>query len=117
MRTLRQRDAPIDAELASAQQDLMALAILLLVMYTGWLINLGGYPIPKTGPAPVAEPWIELFYLAGWAAVGFGVLAAVCAWMGWPGAAAAALAPYVDALARVEGFPVHAESAVARAGD
>jgi histidinol dehydrogenase len=34
-----------------------------------------------------------------------------------PSAAAAALAPYVDALARVEGFPVHAESAAARAGD
>jgi histidinol dehydrogenase len=32
-----------------------------------------------------------------------------------PGAAAAALAPHVDALARAEGFPVHAESATARA--
>jgi histidinol dehydrogenase len=30
------------------------------------------------------------------------------------GAAAAALAPYVDALARAEGFPVHAESAMIR---
>ena len=32
-----------------------------------------------------------------------------------PGAAAAALAPHVDALARAEGFPVHAESVTARA--
>ena len=32
-----------------------------------------------------------------------------------PGPAAAALAPHVDALARAEGFPVHAESATARA--
>jgi histidinol dehydrogenase len=31
-----------------------------------------------------------------------------------PGAAAAALAPHVDALARAEGFPVHAESAMIR---
>ena len=31
-----------------------------------------------------------------------------------PGPAAAALAPHVDALARAEGFPVHAESATAR---
>ena len=31
-----------------------------------------------------------------------------------PGPAAAALAPYVDALARAEGFPVHGESARAR---
>jgi histidinol dehydrogenase len=29
-------------------------------------------------------------------------------------AAATALAPYVDALARAEGFPVHAESAMIR---
>jgi histidinol dehydrogenase len=32
-----------------------------------------------------------------------------------PGSAAAALAPHVDALARAEGFPVHGESARARA--
>jgi histidinol dehydrogenase len=32
-------------------------------------------------------------------------------------AAAAALSPYVDALAGAEGFPVHAESAAARAGN
>jgi histidinol dehydrogenase len=31
-----------------------------------------------------------------------------------PGPAAAALAPYVDALARAEGLPVHGESARAR---
>jgi histidinol dehydrogenase len=31
-----------------------------------------------------------------------------------PGAAAAALAPYADALARAEGFPVHGESAMIR---
>ena len=34
-----------------------------------------------------------------------------------PRSAAAALAPYVDALARAEGFPVHGESAAARAGE
>jgi histidinol dehydrogenase len=34
-----------------------------------------------------------------------------------PRAAAAALAPYVSALARAEGFPVHGESAAARAGE
>jgi histidinol dehydrogenase len=33
-----------------------------------------------------------------------------------PGASARALAPHVGALARAEGFPVHAESAEARAG-
>ena len=31
-----------------------------------------------------------------------------------PAPAAAALAPYVDALARAEGFPVHGESAMIR---
>ena len=31
-----------------------------------------------------------------------------------PAAAATALAPYVDALARAEGFPVHGESAMIR---
>ena len=33
-----------------------------------------------------------------------------------PRGAASALAPYVDALARIEGFPVHGESALSRAG-
>jgi histidinol dehydrogenase len=31
--------------------------------------------------------------------------------------AAAALAPYVDTIARAEGFPVHAESAMIRVED
>jgi histidinol dehydrogenase len=34
-----------------------------------------------------------------------------------PRSAAVALAPYVGALARAEGFPVHGESADARAGE
>jgi histidinol dehydrogenase len=33
-----------------------------------------------------------------------------------PSAAAGQLAPHVDAVARAEGFPVHGESAAARAG-
>jgi hypothetical protein len=77
--------ASLHGEPATLPLTELLLAILTLVLYTGWVIDLGSYPIPKSGPAPVVEPWFEVFYVAGWAAVGCGVLDAVLAWMGVAG--------------------------------